>query len=95
MAEPSGGVAVAGIASAIVAKTDPYDRAVAAGIVAVEILRRSHREGRLSLGRKEAQWLERIGDELEALPSDWRDLLARLEPEYGHLYDKASYGLTL
>jgi methanol--5-hydroxybenzimidazolylcobamide Co-methyltransferase len=83
------------IASAIVAKTDPYDRAVAAGIVAVEILRRSRREGRLSLGRKEAQWLERIGDELEALPSDWRDLLARLEPEYGRLYDKASYGLTL
>jgi methanol--5-hydroxybenzimidazolylcobamide Co-methyltransferase len=83
------------IASAIVAKTDPYDRTVAAGIAAVEILDRGRREGRLSLGRKEAQWLERIGDELEALPSDWRDLLARLEPEYGHLYDKASYGLTL
>jgi methanol--5-hydroxybenzimidazolylcobamide Co-methyltransferase len=82
------------IASAIVAKTDPYDRAVAAGIAAVEILDRGRREGRLLLGRKEAQWLERIRDELEALPSDWRDLPARLEPEYGHLYDKASYGLA-
>jgi methanol--5-hydroxybenzimidazolylcobamide Co-methyltransferase len=82
------------IASAIVAKTDPYDRAVAAGLAAVEILDRGRREGRLSLGRKEAQWLERIRDELEALPSDWRDLQARLEPEYGHLYDKASYGLA-
>jgi methanol--5-hydroxybenzimidazolylcobamide Co-methyltransferase len=82
------------IASAIVAKTDPYDRAVAAGIAAVEILDRGRREGRLSLGRKEAQWLERIGDALEALPSDWREVQARLEPEYGHLYDKASYGLA-
>jgi methanol--5-hydroxybenzimidazolylcobamide Co-methyltransferase len=82
------------IASAIVAKTDPYDRAVAAGIAAVEILDRGRREGRLSLGRKEAQWLERIRDKLKALPSDWRDLQARLEPEYGHLYDKASYGLV-
>jgi methanol--5-hydroxybenzimidazolylcobamide Co-methyltransferase len=81
------------IASAIVAKTDPYDRAVAAGIAAVEILDRGRREGRLSLGRKEAQWLERIKKELEALPSDWRELEARLEPEYGQLYDKASYGL--
>ena len=42
--------------------------------------------------RKEAQWLERIGDKLQALPSDWRDLQAQLEPEYGRLYDKASYG---
>jgi methanol--5-hydroxybenzimidazolylcobamide Co-methyltransferase len=82
------------IASAIVAKKDPYDRAVAAGLAAVEILDRGRREGRLSLGRKEAQWLERIRDELEALPSDWRDLQVRLEPEYGHLYDKASYGLA-
>jgi methanol--5-hydroxybenzimidazolylcobamide Co-methyltransferase len=82
------------IASAIVAKKDPYDRAVAAGVAAVEILDRGRREGRLSLGRKEAQWLERIRDELEALPSDWRDLQVRLEPEYGHLYDKASYGLA-
>jgi hypothetical protein len=67
---------------------------VAAGVAAVEILDRGRREGRLSLGRKEAQWLERIRDELEALPSDWRDLQVRLEPEYGHLYDKASYGLA-
>jgi methanol--5-hydroxybenzimidazolylcobamide Co-methyltransferase len=81
------------IASAIVAKTDPYDRAVAAGVAAVDILDRGRHEGHLSLGRKEAQWLERIKKELEALPSDWRELEARLEPEYGQLYDKASYGL--
>ena len=81
------------IARAIVAKTDPYDRAVAAGLAAVEILDRGRREGRLSLVRKEAQWLERIADELQALPPDWRDLQAQLEPEYGRLYDKASYGL--
>jgi len=63
------------------------DRAAAAGIAAVEILDRGRREGRLLLIRWESQGLERIRDELEALPSDWRELQARLEPEYAHLYD--------
>ncbi len=82
------------IARAIVAKTDPYDRTVAAGKAAVALLDRGRREGRLALARKEAQWLERIEEALQALPSDWRDLQAELEPQYGHLYDKASYGLA-
>jgi methanol---5-hydroxybenzimidazolylcobamide Co-methyltransferase len=81
------------IARAIVAKTDPSQRTVAAGKAAVDILDRGRREGRLALARKEAQWLERIGDSLGSLPSDWRALQAELEPQYGHLYDKASYGL--
>ncbi|MGO9420309.1 methyltransferase MtaB domain-containing protein [Roseiarcus sp.] len=82
------------IASAIVSKTDPYDRTVAAGRAAVDLLDRGAREGRLALARKERQWLDRIGEALEALPADWRDLQAQLEPQYGHLYDKESYGLA-
>ncbi len=82
------------IASAIVSKTDPYDRTVAAGRAAVDLLDRGAREGRLALARKERQWLDRIGEALEALPADWRDLQAQLEPQYGHLYSKESYGLA-
>ena len=82
------------IARAIVAKTDPYERAVAAGKAAVSILERGRRAGQLALARKEAQWLERIDEALELLPSDWRELQAQIEPQYGHLYDKESYGLA-
>jgi len=82
------------IARAIVEKTDPYDRAVAAGKAAVAILERGRRAGQLALARKEAQWLERIDEALQALPSDWRELQAQIEPQYGSLYDKESYGLA-
>ena len=82
------------IASAIVSKADPYDRTIAAGKAAADILYRGAREGRLSLSRKERQWLDRIGDALAALPADWRELQAQIEPEYGHLYDRSSYGFA-
>jgi methanol--5-hydroxybenzimidazolylcobamide Co-methyltransferase len=82
------------IASAIVSKTDPYERTVAAGKAAVDILERGAREGRLALARRERQWLDRIGEALATLPADWRELQAQLEPQYGHLYDKESYGLA-
>ncbi len=82
------------IASAIVSKTDSYERTVAAGKAAVDILDRGSREGRLSLARKERQWLDRIGEALTTLPSDWRELQVQVEPEYGNLYDRSSYGLA-
>jgi methanol--5-hydroxybenzimidazolylcobamide Co-methyltransferase len=82
------------IASAIVSKTDPYDRTVAAGKAAVDLLDRGAREGRLTLARKQRQWLDRIGEALMALPTHWRELEAQLEPQYGQLYDKKSYGLA-
>ncbi len=82
------------IARAIVSRTDPYERTVAAGKAAVEILDRGAREGRLALARKERQWLDRIGEALAGLPTDWRELQAQVEPQYGHLYDKESYGLA-
>ena len=82
------------IASAIVSTTDPYERTVAAGKAAVDILYRGAREGRMSLARKERQWLDRIGEALATLPSDWRELQVQIEPEYGDLYDRSSYGLA-
>ena len=82
------------IASAIVSRTDPYERTVAAGKAAADILYRGAREGRMSLARKERQWLDRIGEALATLPSDWRELQVQIEPEYGDLYDRSSYGLA-
>jgi methanol--5-hydroxybenzimidazolylcobamide Co-methyltransferase len=82
------------IARAIVEKTDPYDRAVAAGKAAVAILDRGRSTGQLALARKEAQWLDRIDQALQELPSDWRELQEQIEPQYGALYDKESYGLA-
>lgn len=82
------------IARAIVEHSDPYDRAIAAGKAAVAILDRGCRAGRLTLARRETQWLERIDKALQALPSDWRELQSQIEPQYGALYDKESYDLS-
>jgi methanol---5-hydroxybenzimidazolylcobamide Co-methyltransferase len=82
------------IARAIVAWADPYDRTLAAARTAVDILERGHRAGRLELKPKELEWLGRIGEALSALPEDWRDLMAAVEPQYGDVYDKGSYGLV-
>jgi methanol--5-hydroxybenzimidazolylcobamide Co-methyltransferase len=82
------------IARAIVSKTDPYDRTVAAGKAAIAILKRGQRAGKLTLARKEGPWLERIEEELENLPDKWEDLVAILDAQYGDLYDKESYELS-
>jgi methanol---5-hydroxybenzimidazolylcobamide Co-methyltransferase len=81
------------IASAIVSRTDPYERTVAAGKAAVGILNRGRRAGKLTLFRKEETWLRRIEEALEELPDDWRELRAAIDRQYGDLYDKDSYGL--
>ena len=82
------------IASAVVAKQDPYERTVAAGLVAVDILRRGMQAGKLKLSRKEEQWLGRIEAALAELPGTGEDLMRQLEPQYGAYYDKASYALA-
>lgn len=82
------------IAQAIVMKADPYERTVAAGKAAVDILRRGHRADRLKLTRREVVWLDLIDHALSELPDDWRELMAAVEPQYGGAYDKRSYGLA-
>jgi methanol--5-hydroxybenzimidazolylcobamide Co-methyltransferase len=81
------------IASAIVAADTPYHRVIAAGKVAVDVIKDGVALNKLQLSRKEQQWLTRMDDALGALPADEEALLLEMEPQYGSLYDKASYGL--
>lgn len=82
------------IATAIVARQDPYDRTLAAGRTAVDLLMRGWQSGKLMLAKKEQSWLRRIGDDLASLPASAQQLVDRLDAQYGTLYDKASYGLA-
>jgi methanol--5-hydroxybenzimidazolylcobamide Co-methyltransferase len=81
------------IASAIVASDTPYHRTLAAGRAAVEILKEGIAAEKLHISRKEQQWLTRMDEALDDFPEDEAMLMRDLEPEYGSLYDKASYGL--
>lgn len=81
------------IAAAIVAADTPYHRTLAAGRAAVDLLQEHFAAGRLTLSRKEQQWLARIDTSLRELPEDEYALLLQLEEQYGALYDKTSYGL--
>jgi methanol---5-hydroxybenzimidazolylcobamide Co-methyltransferase len=85
--------AVYRIAAAIVATEGDYARTVAAGKEAVLILNEGVAAGRLTLSKKEQSWLGRISSELDELPADEETLIASLATEYGHMYDKASYGM--
>jgi len=80
------------IATAIVGTDSPYHRTIAAGRAAVEILKDGVGQEKLHLSRKEQQWLTRIDDALGDFPVDEATLMHDLEPRYGNLYDKASYG---
>ncbi|MBI4873074.1 MAG: hypothetical protein HY822_00425 [Acidobacteria bacterium] len=81
------------IAEAVVAEKDPYRRTVAAARAAVAILREGIASQRWKAPVRERQWLERIEDALGDLPVGEMDLLAEMEPVYGALFDRASYGL--
>ena len=81
------------IAQAIVAAPDDYRRTVAAGRTAVHLLKEGVASGRLTLAKPEAQWLQRIEEELESLPDSEAALLEEMAPAYGRLFDPKSYGL--
>jgi hypothetical protein len=76
-----------------VASDTPYHRTLAAGRAAVEILKEGIAAEKLHISRKEQQWLTRMDEALDDFPEDEAMLMRDLEPEYGSLYDKASYGL--
>ncbi len=80
------------IASAIVGADTTYRQTIAAGRAAVEILKHGVVRERLNLSRKEQQWLTRIDDALDGFPPHEATLMRDLEPQYGSLYDKTSYG---
>ncbi|MEM3943574.1 MAG: methyltransferase MtaB domain-containing protein [Thermofilaceae archaeon] len=63
------------IASAIVAESDDYRRAVAAARKALEIVKREYEAGRLALDTREAAYLRKLERELGALPDSADGLL--------------------
>lgn len=81
------------IATAIISEPDLYRRTVAAGKTAVQLLTERGAEGRLALSRKEATWLDRLRDELDALPESESQLMEGLSPEQRGLFDPESYGM--
>jgi methanol--5-hydroxybenzimidazolylcobamide Co-methyltransferase len=81
------------IANAIVAAADPYTRTVDAGKAALAILHEALAGGKLTVSKKEQQWLDRLDREFAELPATADALLAQLEPQYANLYDPSSYGM--
>jgi methanol--5-hydroxybenzimidazolylcobamide Co-methyltransferase len=81
------------IAAAIVGADGPYQRTLAAGRAAVEIIKNGAALEKLRLSRKEQQWLARIDEALDGFPAGELELMRAVEEQYGGLYDKASYGL--
>jgi methanol--5-hydroxybenzimidazolylcobamide Co-methyltransferase len=81
------------ISEAIVGEEDGYRRTVAGGRKGFEIIRDAVVDGKLTLSAVESRWLDRIDAALEALPDNEGDLIDKMMPLYGHLFDATSYGL--
>jgi methanol--5-hydroxybenzimidazolylcobamide Co-methyltransferase len=81
------------IAGAIVDADNPYASTLAAGRVAVNILRRGYEKGILTVNKKDQIWLDRIEKELSQLPSTAEELVVQTKAQYETIYDRTSYGL--
>lgn len=80
------------IAEAIIAETDPYYRAISAGMAAVRILRDGVASKRMALSVRELSWLDRIEEALATMPSE-SDLTEEMSETYRGVFDPASYHL--
>jgi methanol--5-hydroxybenzimidazolylcobamide Co-methyltransferase len=80
-------------ASAIVAAPSDYHRAKAAAQTAVDLIGQAASQGKLKLPPAESRWLDRIESDLAALPDTEGKLLEQTQREYGHLFERSSYGL--
>ena len=85
--------AAVAIASAIVAAPSDYHRAKAAAQTAVDLIGQAASQGKLNLPPAESRWLDRIESDLAALPDTEGKLLEQTQREYGHLFERSSYGL--
>lgn len=81
------------IARAIVSESSAYQRTIAAGKAAVEIIREGVGSGRLELRRRELAWLGKIETALDGLPADEAALIEEARTKYAGLWNPASYGL--
>ena len=80
------------IADAVVRAATPYQRTVAAGLAAVSELRERLAAGSLALSPKEQQWLDRIGEQISALPREEDALRQAIVERYEGKFAPASYG---
>jgi methanol--5-hydroxybenzimidazolylcobamide Co-methyltransferase len=85
--------AAVAIARAIVTAPSDYRRATAAAQTAVQLIGQAASQGKLKLSPAETRWLNRIESDLAALPDTEGELLAQTQGEYGHLFERSSYGL--
>jgi methanol--5-hydroxybenzimidazolylcobamide Co-methyltransferase len=81
------------IAASIVKESTHYRMTLAAAKESVSILREGVEGNKLNLNSREIEWLNRISNELDALPLDEEQLIASTQERYGHLYSAESYGL--
>ena len=80
------------IAGAIVSASSDYERTIAAGKTAVQVLREGIADKKLTLARKEERWLGRIEKELHDLPAGEDELFAKVSETLGDRFHPASYG---
>lgn len=83
--------ATVAIAGAIVKEKADLRRTVAAGQMAVKILRNGLADERLLLSKKEQQWLDRIEATLDSIPLTASELHAIPGREYHQLFNPTAY----
>ena len=66
---------------------------MAAGQTAVAILREGQAAGRLKLGPKGRNWLNRVEKDLQSSPASAEELLGQMSEIYGEFVLASSYGL--
>jgi len=81
------------IASAIVGHKNHYGMTLAAAKEAVALLEEARASEELTMNVREIEWLARISESLEALPSDEGRIISLMQERYGHLFSHESYGL--
>jgi methanol--5-hydroxybenzimidazolylcobamide Co-methyltransferase len=81
------------VASAIVGKKTHYHQTVAAARAAVEIIREAIGGGRLSLPPRESNWLSKIEEGIDDLPTNEDALINEMSETYSHLFLPSSYAL--
>jgi methanol--5-hydroxybenzimidazolylcobamide Co-methyltransferase len=80
------------ISSAIVRQTSHYAMTLAAARESVALIEEAKATNELELNSREVEWLARIAESLEALPSDEGQMISRMQERYGHLFSHESYG---
>jgi methanol--5-hydroxybenzimidazolylcobamide Co-methyltransferase len=77
----------------LAAGDDPYAQTLALARLALEVLHDAIDTGDLELEVADARWLERLDQQVEALPDDPNELAARLPAHYRDLFLPTEYGL--